>query len=397
MKTKKKPAPPPAQQPATANIALSPRQVSLQKLYRCLKIFGVIAVVVTIVAVGTIYSERLLHPFGRKKLASGKELVFREPKLNSSDAPGPAPDGMVWIPGGEFYMGSELEDQFGNPVFQDAAEVHLVYVDGFWMDKHEVTNEEYARFVAATGYVTVAEKRPDPKDFPDVPLKDLKPFSIVFKKPAAKESVDFRDHLQWWDRSYGASWKNPEGPDSTIKGREKHPAVHISYVDAVAYCQWAKKRLPTEAEWEFAARGGLNRKIFPWGDEQKPDGKWLANVWQGKFPQENTKEDGYEGLAPVGSFPPNGYGLYDMAGNAWEWCADWYQVRYYLESPQRNPKGPESSLDPTEPGVAKRVQRGGSFLCDEKYCMRYIVGSRGKGEVTSASNHIGFRCVMDAK
>jgi sulfatase modifying factor 1 len=395
MKSKKKTPPSPAKPSAPASVALSPRQAALRKLYRFLKISGAIAVTLTVAVVGTLYGERLLYPFGRKRLTSGKEIVFREPKLNPITPPGPAPEGMVWIPGGEFYMGSDIKNEFGQLVFEDAAELHLVYVDGFWMDKHEVTNEQYARFVAATGYVTDAEKRPDPKEFPDAPLKDLKPFSIVFKKPGPNDEVDLRDHLSWWDRKYGASWKHPEGSDSTIKGRENYPVVHISYNDALAYCQWADKRLPTEAEWEFAARGGLDRKIFPWGDELKPDDKWMANVWQGKFPQQNTKEDGFEGLAPVGSFPPNGYGLYDMAGNAWEWCADWYQVRYYEVGPERNPQGPDSGSDPMEPGVPKRVQRGGSFLCDERYCMRYVAGARGKGEVTSAANHIGFRCVMN--
>jgi formylglycine-generating enzyme required for sulfatase activity len=383
-------------QAAAAGIALSPRQLAFQKLYRFLKITGIIAVVLIIAFAGAFLYKRP-DLFGGKRLPSGKGLTFREPKLNANNPPGPAPKGMVWIPGGEFYMGSDVEDQFGRLMFEDAAEIHLVYVNGFWMDTHEVTNEQYAKFVGATGYVTDAEKRPDPKDFPDVPLNELRPFSIVFRKPGPKEQVNLQNHLSWWDRRYGAFWKHPEGPDSTIKGRENYPVVHISYNDALAYCRWAGKRLPTEAEWEFAARGGLDRKNFPWGDELKPNGKWMANVWQGRFPVENTKDDGFEGLAPVGSFPPNGYGLYDMAGNAWEWCSDWYQFRYYEESPERNPQGPTSGFDPLEPGVPKRVQRGGSFLCDQNYCMRYMAGARGKGEVTSAQNHAGFRCVIDAK
>jgi sulfatase modifying factor 1 len=388
MKTKKKPPVSPRKPAAPPNVALSPRQVALQKLYLFLKITGVIALVLTTAVAGTFIYENVPNPF-RKRLTSGKKIEFREPKLNPNTPPGPAPEGMVWIPGGEFYMGDED--------IPGADEIHLVYVDGFWMDKHEVTNEQYAKFVSATGHKTVAEKIPDPKDFPDVnELKHLKPFSIVFKKPEPGR-YNLATHQGWWDIQYGASWKHPEGPQSTIKGRENHPVVHISHDDAVAYCKWARKRLPTEAEWEFAARGGLNRKKYPWGDELKPDGKWMANIWQGKFPLENTKEDGFEGTAPVGSFPPNGYGLYDMAGNAWEWCADWYQVRYYEESPERNPQGPDSGFDPMEPGVPKRVQRGGSFLCAENYCTRYLVGARGKGEVTSAQNHCGFRCVMDAK
>jgi formylglycine-generating enzyme required for sulfatase activity len=331
-----------------------------------------------------------------------KEFTYRDPKLNPNTSPGTAPDGMVWIPGGEFYMGTDVARESRAPMFRDAFVIHLVYVDGFWMDKYEVTNEQFAKFVAATDYVTDAEKKPDPKDFPGVPLADLKPFSIVFKKPKQIDNLD--DVRQWMKIVYGASWKHPEGPDSTTKGRENHPVVHISHNDAVAYCKWAKKRLPTEAEWEFAARGGRHRTIFPWGDELKPDGKWQANVWQGQFPIENTKEDGFEGTAPVGSFQPNRYGLYDMAGNAWEWCADWYQETYYEESAHpdpdqavRNPQGPISGADVMEPGARKRVQRGGSFLCDESYCMAYVLGARGKGEVTSSANHIGFRCVMDAK
>ena len=397
MKTKKKPHSGPANQTSLPQPTLTPRQAALEKLYRFLKIAGFIAVIIAVVVVGTIYSEQILYPFGKKELPSGKPIVFREPKLNPNKPPGPAPDGMVWIPGGEFYMGCEAEDDKGELAFPDAAEIHLVYVDGFWMDKYEVTNALFAKFVEATGYVTWAEKRPDPKDFPHVPLKHLDPFSLVFKVPAKGEKVDLRNHRSWWDIRYGASWKQPEGPGSNIKGRENHPVVHVCYHDAVAYCAWAKKRLPTEAEWEFAARGGHNRKLFCWGDDLKVKGKWLCNAWQGKFPSQNTKEDGYETTAPVGSYPHNDYGLYDMAGNVWEWCADWYQPEYYADSPERNPQGPKIGFDFFEPGAAKRVQRGGSFLCAENYCARYVVGSRHNGEITSAANHVGFRCVMDAK
>jgi formylglycine-generating enzyme len=247
--------------------------------------------------------DRFIRGGKAPKFATFKEFEFREPKLNPVKPPSSAPEGMVWVPGGEFYMGSEaLHEGAEEPMFPDAANVHLVYVDGFWMDKHEVTNAQFAKFITATKYVTDAEKTPLQKDFPDVPPDKLKPFSIIFKKPAAGE-YDLRTHQGWWDLSYGACWKHPEGPDSTIKGRENHPVVHISYNDAVAYCQWAKKRLPTEAEWEFAARGGLNRKKFPWGDEYRPDKKWMLNAWQGNFPMENTKEDGFDRSAPVGSYP----------------------------------------------------------------------------------------------
>ena len=228
-----------------------------------------------------------------------------------------------------------------------------------------------------------------------MPPDALKPFSLVFNKVTKGTKV--RGIQDWFHVEYGACWKRPEGFGSSLLGRDNHPVVHVSFNDAVAYCLWAKKRLPTEAEWEFAARGGLDQKVYPWGDELKPDGKWMANTWQGEFPYENTKADGFEGVAPVGSFPPNAYGLYDMAGNAWEWCADWYRVDYYLDSPEKNPKGPVSGYKANKPGEQVRVQRGGSFLCAENYCARYIVGTRMDGEIGSAANHIGFRCAKDAK
>jgi formylglycine-generating enzyme required for sulfatase activity len=331
------------------------------------------------------------------------------PKISPRTPPGPAPEGMVWVPGGEFWMGGprEVRDQLEDPakalelrrlhVGAECYPIHRVYVDGFWMDVHEVTNDQFAEFVQATGYATVAERTPTKEEFPGVPAERLKPFSGVFKKPAPGEVCDLDRHEGWWEACYGASWKHPEGPGSTIRGREKHPVVHVCWDDAVAYCRWAGKRLPTEAEWEFAARGGLDRKKYPWGDELRPGGKCMANFWQGQFPVENTKEDGFEGTAPVGSFPPNGYGLFDMAGNVWEWCADYYDADYYADRVKHNPQGPISEFDPNEPGALKRVQRGGSFLCAENYCQRYLVGSRGKGEVRSAANHVGFRCVLDAK
>lgn len=397
MKTKKKqPAAPPP-------IVPSPRQASLQKLYRVLKVAGGVAVMIAVVALAVNYRDFLL---GTKKLDTDRneEVELREPVLNTTAQPESAPAGMVWVPGGEFYMGCNIPNHRGEPMFPDAAVVHLAYVDGFWMDKTEVTNEQFAKFVAVTGYVTDAEKRPDPKEFAhlrDVALADLKPFSGVFKKLGPNDSVDMHNPLSWWERKYGACWRHPEGPDSTIAGRMNHPVVHISYNDALAYCRWAGKRLPTEAEWEFAARGGLDRKVYPWGDDLSPDGKPMANVWQGNFPSENSKEDGFETTAPVGSFPANGYGLHDMAGNVWEWCADWYQVNHYFDrlgsDPDkaiRNPTGPQTGYDPQE-DIPKRVQRGGSFLCAEKYCVRYVVGSRHAGEPMSAANHVGFRCVTD--
>jgi formylglycine-generating enzyme len=306
------------------------------------------------------------------------------PFLNRAAPPGPAPEDMVWIPGGQFWM--------GDPSLPDAQPLHLVYVDGFWMDRTEVTNAQFARFVGATHYVTVAERQPNPRDFPNVPPDQLKPFSPVFTPPSGP--VDLHDPSQWWQPVAGADWRHPEGPQSNIDGRENHPVVHVCWFDAVAYAEWAGKRLPTEAEWEFAARGGLDRKPYCWGDELMPGGKHQANIWQGHFPDVNTAEDGFRGMAPVASFPPNGYGLYDMAGNAWEWCADWYRPDYYQMSPRRNPRGPSESLDPAEPEQRKRVQRGGSFLCCDQYCTRYRAGARGKGAVDSGASHVGFRCVQ---
>lgn len=325
------------------------------------------------------------------------------PKLNTTAAPEPAVEGMVWVPGGEFWMGVGdnvlTENDSPDDLYHDAREVHKVYVDGFWMDKTEVTNAQFAEFVKATGYKTIAEKDPDPKDFPGVPKEELAPFSLVFQKPQRPVNILWAPeaYRQWYNASRGACCRHPEGPGSSIEGKDHYPAVHISHHDAVAYCKWAGKRLPTEAEWEFAARGGLDRKIYCWGDELKPGGKWMCNAWQGQFPHENSKEDGYEGAAPVGQFPPNGYGLYDMAGNVWEWCADFYQPDYYLDSPDKNPQGPVSGFHPREAGTPFRVMRGGSFLCSDNYCKRYIPGARREGEPNSSGNHIGFRCVKDAR
>lgn len=294
---------------------------------------------------------------------------------------------MVWIPGSSFKMGSD------DPAFHDASPIHEVTVDGFWMDEHEVTNAEYERFVKATGYKTVAERPVNPEDFPGVPAESLVPGSGVFTPPSQEVSLD--NPLQWWRYVPGASWRNPHGPATSIAGKPNDPVVHISYTDAMAYARWAGKRLPTEAEWEYAAQGGKGRQTYYWGNELKPGGKWMANIYQGNFPDANTGEDGYVDVAPVKSFPPNGYGLYDMDGNVWEWCNDFYRPDYYKNSPAKNPQGPSDSYDPDEPGLVKRVQRGGSFLCSDEYCIRYRPGSRGKGEINSASNNLGFRCVKD--
>ncbi len=329
-------------------------------------------------------------------------VAFLPTVPNSSEPPGPAPDGMVWIPGGEFSMGSEDPRgcvSGGHDPMPDARPVHRVYVDGFWMDRTEVTNEQFARFVEATGYVTVAERTPTPEEFPTVPVADLAAGSLVFTRTA--EAVPLTGHYRWWRFQKGASWRHPEGPGSDLNGRERFPVVHVAYADALAYANWAGKRLPTEAEYEFAARGGLSGKIYVWGDEFRPHGRFMANTYQGVFPVRDTAEDGFSGCAPVGQFPPNGYGLHDMAGNVWEWVNDWYQADYYAQlaaagGVARNPQGPEVSFDPAEPTEKKRVHRGGSFLCTDQYCTRYMVGTRGKGELTTSSNHVGFRCVKSA-
>jgi sulfatase modifying factor 1 len=279
----------------------------------------------------------------------------------------------------------------------DSRPIHRVYVDGFWMDKTDVTNAEFARFVKATNYVTVAERKPNAKDFPDAPPENLVAGAVVFSPPDHMVSLD--DHFQWWSYVHGANWRHPEGPQSSLKGRDNFPVVDVAYEDAQAYAKWAGKRLPTEAEWEFAARGGLSGKLYPWGDEFRPGGKWMANTHQGQFPVKDTGDDGHIGISEVAIFPPNGYGLYDMAGNVWQWTSDWYRPDYYARlmaagSTVKNPTGPSSAYDPGEPNEPKRVQRGGSFLCTDQYCSRYMVGTRGKGEVSTGTNHLGFRCVV---
>jgi len=299
-------------------------------------------------------------------------------------------EGMVWIPGGTFWMGCE---ECGMP---DALPVHQTSVDGFWMDVTPVTNAEFDKFVQATGYVTIAERQPDPKDFPGAPPEMLVPGSAVFTPPG--HDVPLENPLGWWRYAKGASWKHPEGQGSNVRDRQDHPVVHIAWEDALAYAKWAGKRLPTEAEFEFAARGGLDRNLYAWGNELKPDGKWPANIWQGRFPVENKVEDGYVATSPVRAFKPNGYGLYDVGGNVWQWCSDWYRPDYFAKfksasNPAINPKGPDDSVDPQEPGIPKKVQKGGSFLCSDMYCTRYLVGSRGKGATDSGSSNVGFRCV----
>lgn len=299
-----------------------------------------------------------------------------------------APPGMVWIAGGEAVLGSQNGDR-------DAPQ-HRVRIDGFWMDATEVTNAEFAAFVAATGYVTDAEKKPTLEDVPGAKEEDLVAGSLVFTPPQA--AVDLRQFWAWWSWVPGADWRHPTGPTSSIAGKDDHPVVHVSWRDAVAYAAWAKKRLPTEAEWEFAARGGLDRKKYVWGDDQKPSGTWHGNIWQGTFPRENTREDGFEATAPVRAFPANGFGLFAMSGNVWEWCHDFYRPDGYGRGTDvvGNPQGPADSFDPGEPGMVKHVMRGGSFLCSDTYCLGYMPGTRMKSSPDTGLCHTGFRCVRSA-
>ncbi len=323
--------------------------------------------------------------------------AFQPTVVDATAPPREGPAGMVWIPGGEFSMGAADPpgmDDVGMSATTDSRPIHRVYVDGFWMDQTEVTNDQYRRFVEATGYVTVAERVPSARDFPDAPPENLVAGSVVFAPPA--NAVPLTDHLQWWAFTTGANWRHPEGPGSSLAGRDRFPVVQIGYDDAVAFAQWAGKRLPTEAEWEFAARGGLSGNIYAWGDQFMPQGRAMANTHQGHFPDQDVGEDGMTGLGPVAQFLPNGYGLHDVAGNVWEWVSDWYRPDYYASLASaggvaRNPQGPHTPLDPSEPAVRKRVHRGGSYLCTDQYCSRYMIGTRGRGEGSTGTNHLGFR------
>jgi formylglycine-generating enzyme required for sulfatase activity len=286
---------------------------------------------------------------------------------------------------------------------EDERPPHEVTVAPFEMDEHEVSNSQFAAFVKATGYVTIAEQKPDLRKYPGLKKEAADGGSAVFHPCDAPLHGPWETGLPpWWRFVPAACWRRPEGKNTNLKGKGSFPVVQICWVDAVAYAKWAGKRLPTEAEWEFAARGGLDRKPFCWGDKKNGEsGMWYANAYQGKFPKEDSGADGFKGLAPVKSFPPNGYGLYDMSGNVWEWCSDWYDSRYYSESPKENPRGPlvgeivrEGPEAADEP---QRVRRGGSFLCDDSYCKRYLPSARDKNPPDSAANHTGFRCVRDAK
>lgn len=306
--------------------------------------------------------------------------------------------GMVLIPQADFMMGAD--DELARP---DELPRHRVLLDPFWMDETEITNSQFAEFIEKTNYVTTAEIKPDweelKKQLPEGTAKPddsvLVPGSLVFNSP--REDVELNNFHQWWLWVEGANWKHPLGPGSGIKGLDDHPVIHVSWFDANEYCKWAGKRLPTEAEWEWAARGGLQNQPYSWGNERIDEGNPKANTWDGKFPNKNTQKDGFGVTAPVKSYPPNNYGLYDMAGNVWEWTSDWYRNDYYQMSNKpdgiKNPEGPKDSLDPNEPYAEKKVQRGGSFLCNESYCSGYRVAFRQKASPDTGLSHSGFRCV----
>ena len=344
--------------------------------------------------IGIIYFSFFVFMLGCKpKTAQQKSPTVESPKR--------APDGMVWIPSGEFIQGAVPND---NMAMHHEKPAHKVYVDGFFMDIHEVTNAQFSKFIDETGYVTVAEREIDweemKEQLPQGTEKPhdsiLRPGSLIFKK--TKNSVpNLYDYSQWWEWKIGADWRHPNGPESTIEGKEDHPVVHIAYEDAQAYCQWAGRRLPTEAEWEYAARANNADRKFFWGDDISQL-SYHANSWEGEFPVENTQEDGFERRAPVMSYPKNDFGLYDMAGNVWEWTSDWYNTNYYKQLASssevtKNPKGAESAFNPNNPYTKEKVIKGGSFLCSASYCASYRISARMATSPDSGMEHLGFRTV----
>ena len=315
----------------------------------------------------------------------------------------PPPKNMVWVPGGVFAMGSE-------DFYPEERPVHDVEVAGFWMDQHPVTVAEFRRFVKATGHVTVAEAAPDALEFPDADPTQLVPGSLVFTSPQSPVSLD--DFRAWWSWTPGAQWRHPEGPGTTLHGRDLHPVTHVAYADALAYARWAGKALPDEAEWEFASRGGLEGSVYAWGDEFAPRGRMMANTWQGNFPVHNDLLDGYDRTSPVGKFPANGYGLVDMTGNVWEWtCQDFTNSHTAAAGtaptvegpaaharsccgPHREPVLVTPSSQPSTEAPAPKVIKGGSHLCAPNYCLRYRPAARQRQTVDTSTSHLGFRCIM---
>jgi formylglycine-generating enzyme len=339
------------------------------------------------------------EPRGPGERGSSRERACDDADSGTeAEPPGIPPfPGMAWTPGGAFLMGSEA-------FYPEERPVHGVVVDGFWMDEHPVTAAAFRRFTRDTGYVTVAERPLDPADYPDADPALLVPGSLVFRPSGGP--VDLSDNRNWWEYVPGTYWKRPAGPGSTINGRDHHPVVHVAYEDVKAYAKWAGKELPTEAEWEFAARGGLDGAVFAWGNDQFPDGRPMANTWQGEFPWQNLKLDGFEGTSPVGSFPPNGYGLFDMTGNVWEWTCDWFSPGppdggQPVCCAPNNPlvTTPEGSYAAAgEPGaqIPRKVIKGGSHLCAPNYCLRYRPSARQPQMVETSTAHLGFRCVVRA-
>ncbi|GAB2642941.1 formylglycine-generating enzyme family protein [Gordonia jinhuaensis] len=345
--------------------------------------------------------EELRAPgVGRPPLLTPRPAAVRcdGPDREDPDRKDPDRKDMVWIAGGTFWLGSE-------DFYFEERPVHQVRVDGFWMDTHPVTVAEFRRFVNETGYVTVAERVPAAADYPDVPPENLVPGSLVFTPPDHRVPLD--DYRRWWSYVPHADWRHPEGPGSNVGERNRHPVTQVSYLDAVAYAQWAGKQIATEAQWEFAARGGLDRKAYVWGDEFEPRGRPMANVWHGEFPWQNTGRDGYERTSPVGKFRPNGYGLYDMAGNVWEWTSDVYTADHSVSGKNITPAS--SCCVPTNPrigvapqggdgdgegqGFVRRVIKGGSHLCAPNYCRRYRPAARQGETEEAATGHLGFRCI----
>jgi formylglycine-generating enzyme len=335
----------------------------------------------------TINEPEFTMNFANKKPSSDDEESFACP----------GHDGMVYVPGGTFRMGSDRH-------YPDEAPIHRVTVDGFWIDRTPVTNRQFREFIDATGYVTFAELTPNAGDYPGALPHMLEAGSLVFTPP--KQAVDLRHWGEWWRFEFGANWRRPYGRRSNIRGLDEHPVVHVAYRDVEAYARWAGKELPTEAEWEFAARGGLDDAEFAWGDEQFPGGRHMANTWQGDFPVQNLATDGFERTSPVTAFPANGYGLHDMIGNVWEWTTDWYSSKHDADAPKaccipENPRGgrEEGSYDPrtTNVRIPRKVLKGGSHLCAPNYCRRYRPAARHAEPIDTSASHVGFRCISRKK